>query len=75
MPFAKGVSAKSYDFDEDGNEKHTDFEKAMRLVLDAGYRGHVGVEYEGKEMSEPDGIKATKLLLERLRKKLAADYS
>ena len=45
MPFAKGVSAKSHDFDEAGNETKTDYVKAIKLVLDAGYRGYIGVEY------------------------------
>ena len=66
MPFAKGVSAKSHDFDEAGNEIHTDFAKAMQIVADSGYSGYVGIEYEGKELSEIDGIKATKALLERV---------
>src|SRR5690606_21566792 len=47
MPFAKGVSAKSYEFDAEGNELRTDFRRMMRIVVDAGYRGYVGVEYEG----------------------------
>jgi hypothetical protein len=45
----------------------------MRIVLDAGYRGHVGVEYEG-EISEADGIRATKLLLEKVRSQLEEEY-
>jgi len=72
MPFAKGVSAKSHDFDADGNETHTDYRKDLKLVLDAGYHGYVGVEYEGSELSEDDGIKATKALLERVRDELAS---
>jgi L-ribulose-5-phosphate 3-epimerase len=75
MPYAKGVSAKSHDFDEDGNETHTDYEKMMRIVLDAGYRGHVGVEYEGGKLSEEEGVKATLKLLRRLRKKLTPEYA
>ena len=75
MPFAKGVSAKSHDFDEDGNETRTDYLKALRLVLEAGYRGYVGVEYEGGKLSEEDGIKATKALLERVRGTLSKEYS
>ena len=67
MPFAKAVSAKSNDFDENGNEKNTDFRKVMKIVMDAGYHGWVGVEYEGSELSEFDGIKATKKLLEQCR--------
>jgi len=72
MPFAKSVSAKSHDFDAAGNETHTDYAKMMKIVLDAGYHGYVGIEYEGKELSEKEGIKATKALLERLQKELAA---
>lgn len=67
MPFAKAVSAKSHDFDEDGNEIHTDYRRMMKIVLDAGYHGYVGIEYEGSKLSEPDGILATKKLLETVR--------
>jgi sugar phosphate isomerase/epimerase len=74
MPFAKGVSAKSHDFDKEGNETKTDFRKAMKIVLDAGYRGYVGVEYEGRALSEPDGIIATRDLLIKVREELAKDY-
>ena len=71
MPFAKAVSAKSHDFDENGNEIHTDYHKMMKIVIDARYRGYVGVEYEGSKLSEYDGIKATKKLLESVREKLS----
>ena len=71
MPFAKAVSAKSHDFDDNGNEIHTDYHKMMKIVIDAGYRGYVGVEYEGSKLSEYDGIKATKKLLESAREKLS----
>ncbi len=74
MPFAKAVSAKSHDFDEHGNESGTDFFRMMRVVLDAGYRGYVGIEYEGSALSEPDGIRATKALLLKVRDELAAEY-
>jgi L-ribulose-5-phosphate 3-epimerase len=75
MPYAKGVSAKSYGFDASGNEVRTDYRRMMRIVLDAGYRGHVGIEWEGAEPSEVDGIRLTKALLERLREELAEDYA
>ena len=74
MPFAKGVSAKSHDFDAEGNETKTDYLKALKLVLDAGYRGYVGVEYEGGKLSEEDGIIATKKLLVKARAQLAKKY-
>lgn len=66
MPFAKGVSAKSHDFNEAGEEVHTDFHKAMSLVKDAGYHGWVGIEYEGSGLSEPEGVTATKVLLDKV---------
>ncbi|MAT14344.1 MAG: xylose isomerase [Planctomyces sp.] len=72
MPFAKAVSAKSHDFDENGDEIHTDYHNMMKIVLDAGYHGFVGIEYEGSILSEPEGIKATKKLLERVREDLSA---
>ncbi len=71
MPFARGVSAKSHDFDAAGNETHTDYRKMLKLVLDAGYRGYVGIEYEGDGVSEREGIRLTKALLERVRAELA----
>ena len=71
MPFAKAVSAKSHDFDDKGNEIHTDYHKMMKIVIDAGYRGYVGIEYEGSKLGEYDGIKATKKLLESVREKLS----
>jgi L-ribulose-5-phosphate 3-epimerase len=67
MPYAKGVSAKSYDFGPDGKETKLDYARIMKIVTDAGYHGFVGIEYEGNRLSEPDGIKATKKLLESLR--------
>ena len=67
MPFAKAVSAKSHDFDSNGNETRTDFFRMMDIVLDAGYSGYVGIEYEGSEMDEMSGIKATKDLLDRVK--------
>jgi sugar phosphate isomerase/epimerase len=70
MPFAKAVSAKSHDFDGSGNETHTDFRRMMKIVLDAGYGGYVGIEYEGDSLSEVDGVKATKKLLETVREEL-----
>ena len=74
MPFAKAVSAKSHDFGEAGKEIHTDYTRMMKIVLDAGYRGWVGVEYEGGKLDEYAGIKATKALLESVRDQLKSDY-
>ncbi len=65
MPYARGVSAKSHDFDAQGNETHTDYRKMLDIVIASPYRGFIGIEYEGQTLSEPEGIKATKALLER----------
>lgn len=71
MPFAKAVSAKSNDFDKDGNEIHTDYRKMMKIVVEAGYKGHVGIEYEGEKHSEADGVRLTRDLLLKVRDELA----
>ncbi|MEL7497739.1 MAG: sugar phosphate isomerase/epimerase family protein [Planctomycetota bacterium] len=71
MPFAKAVSAKSHDFDQEGNETKTDYMKMMQIVLDAGYNGWVGIEYEGSKLDEYAGIRATKKLLERCQTELS----
>jgi len=66
MPFAKGVSAKSNNFDEDGNETGIDYKKMMQIVKESGYEGYIGIEYEGNKLTESDGIIATRKLLERI---------
>ncbi|MFH4968643.1 sugar phosphate isomerase/epimerase family protein [Gaetbulibacter sp. M240] len=70
LPKATAVSAKSYDFDENGNETTLDYPRIIKLVKDAGYTGFIGVEYEGTRLSELEGIKATKDLLLRSAKDL-----
>ena len=71
MPAATSVSAKSADFDEDGNETNTDYIKMLQIVKDAGYKGYIGVEYEGSILSEEEGILATKNLLLKSAKRLS----
>ncbi|MEM6674900.1 MAG: TIM barrel protein [Planctomycetota bacterium] len=71
MPFAKAVSAKSYDFDASGAESKIDYVQMLKIVRDAKYAGWVGIEYEGKNLGEDEGILATKRLLERVRAELA----
>jgi sugar phosphate isomerase/epimerase len=71
MPFAKGVSAKAMDFDDQGNCVETDYNKMLRIVKKAGYRGYIGIEYEGSKLSEDEGIRATKTLLERVGSQLS----
>ena len=66
MPFAKAVSAKSNVFNENGDERNMDYLRIMKTVKDHGYTGYVGIEYEGNELSEGEGIIATKKLLEKV---------
>ena len=66
MPFAKAVSAKTYDFDASGNETKIDYARMLDIVKTAGYRGWIGIEYEGQDGDEVKGIVATRKLLERL---------
>lgn len=72
MPWAKAISAKSSAFDEQGNETRTDYLRIMKIVVDAGYHGYVGVEWEGGKPNEVEGTRLTQRLLERVRDQLAA---
>lgn len=65
MPWARDVSAKTYGFDAAGNETTIDYARVFAIMDAARYSGFVGIEFEGKTMSEPDGIRATKRLIER----------
>lgn len=71
LPWAKGISAKAHDFDEEGNELHTDYNRMMTIINETDYKGYVGIEYEGKELGEVEGIKKTKALLEKTFAQLA----
>jgi len=71
MPYAGAFSAKSFNFDEQGNESGIDFLKMFTLMRASKYRGYVGIEYEGKKMSEDAGIRATKKLIEKVREQLS----
>jgi len=71
MPFAKDVSAKTYDFDDEGNETTIDYRRMLKIVKDAGYRDYLGIEYEGDRLSEPEGIRASLNLLKRVGAELS----
>lgn len=71
MPWARAVSAKTHGFDELGDETTTDYRRMLSIVLKAGYSGHIGIEYEGSELSEHDGILATLSLLRSVRSEMA----
>ncbi len=66
MPYAKGVSGKTYDFDEEGNETKIDYAKMMQIIADSKYSGYIDVEYEGNKLSEDEGIKASIKLLNKV---------
>jgi sugar phosphate isomerase/epimerase len=71
MPFARAISAKAYAFDDRGEETTTNFAQMLKVVVDAHYHGHVAIEYEGQQLSEPAGITRTKQLLDRVSTRLA----
>jgi len=71
MPYAKGVSGKTHDFDENGNETVIDYAKMMKIIADSGYKGYIDVEYEGNKLSEDQGVKASIALV----KKVIAPYN
>ena len=59
LPFAKGVSAKTYDFDDQGNQPMMDYGKLMDIVKSSGFKGYIGIEYEGFNDNEEEGIRKT----------------
>jgi len=71
MPFAKAVSAKTHNFDASGDETETDYMKMMQIVKDHGYKGFVGIEYEGSSLTEEEGIIKTRDLLRKVGKALS----
>jgi sugar phosphate isomerase/epimerase len=82
MPYAKGVSAKTHQFDNNGNDLETDFVRILQIVKDSGFKGIIGVEYEGSFLknimklegnypSEDEGVRMTKVLLEKSSAKLS----
>lgn len=72
LPYAKGYSAKSYKFDKNGDETIIDYYKMLQIAKDGGYDGYIGIEFEGETMKEPEGIRATKALLEKVWAKIYA---
>jgi L-ribulose-5-phosphate 3-epimerase len=72
MPYAKAVSAKTYDFDDRGDETTIDYRRMMRIVTGAGFHSWMGIEFEGDRLSERDGVAKTKALLERIAGEMKA---
>ncbi len=71
MAYAKGVSAKTHDFDAQGNETTKDYPRLIKIVLDAGYHSWVGIEYEGQKLPEREGIAASLRLLKKMQAQFA----
>ena len=70
VPRARGVSAVTREFDDDGDETTIDYHRLMRIVVASGYQGHVGIEYQGDALESAAGVRATKALLDRVRSQL-----
>jgi sugar phosphate isomerase/epimerase len=73
MPYARAVSAKSIDFNSQGIHTTFDYERVMRIVADSGYRGFVGIEYEGEHLSEQRGIEYTLAQLKDIRRQFSQE--
>ncbi len=71
LPYAKGVSAKSYNFDDDGYQKDIDYKKMLQIVKSSDFAGYIGIEYEGDVLSEEQGIIATKNLITEVWQELS----
>lgn len=71
MPYAKGASAKTYNFDEKGNCIEIDYYKMLKIIQDSGFHGYLGIEYEGEKVSEEEGVRKTKALIEKVAASLA----
>jgi len=67
MPWAKSVSAKSIDFTPRGDEKYIDYNRMVKIVHESGFRGYIGIEYQGCNKGSIEGVSLTKMLLERER--------
>jgi sugar phosphate isomerase/epimerase len=65
LPYAKGVSAKTYDFDSNGEQPMLDYNKLISIVKDSGYKGYIGIEYEGINQPEDEGVRKTQNLLRK----------
>lgn len=70
LPYAKAVSAKSYNFNEQGEDTKIDYYRMMQIVKNSSYSGYIGIEYEGTEKSEHEGIILTRALMERVWEEL-----
>lgn len=70
MPKALAVSAKTYNFDNSGEETIMDYSKILQIIKNSGYTGFIGIEYEGEDLTAEEGILKTKELLLSAAQKL-----
>ncbi len=71
LPYAKGISAKTFNFDTQGNEDTIDYDRMFKIIRDGKWSGIVGIEYEGNKLSEEEGIRKTVELLRKIQKQYA----
>ncbi len=75
LPFAKGVSAKTHEFNSLGEETSTDYSRMIDIISDSSYEGFITIEYEGAMMKmfggkgdylDPhQGVEATQSLIKK----------
>ena len=65
MPWAKGVSVKDQVWDDKGKKSPLDFNRMLKIVLEAGFNGYCGIEFGGYA-----GLKKSRKLLEQARARL-----
>jgi len=68
MPYTEVVSAKMHDILADGETVDFDYPRLMKIVSDAGFKGIVAIEYEGKTPGQVEGVKATQKILQKLNR-------
>ncbi len=70
MPWAKILCAKAKSFDDNGDEENIDFRKMLKIAKAAGFRGYIGIEFEGHGVDPVQGINATKKLIQKVMREL-----
>jgi L-ribulose-5-phosphate 3-epimerase len=70
MPWAKILCAKSKSFDDNGDEENIDYRKMLKIAKAAGFRGYIGIEFEGHGIDPVVGINSTKQLIQKVMREL-----
>ncbi len=65
MKYAKGVSAKTYDFDNNGEQPLLDYKRLIGIVKDSGFKGFIGIEFEGFNQTEDEGVRKSMTLVRK----------